>query len=450
MLYIKEYFLPKIQQILDYRLTLFKHITHEFDDEQFDTRSKDGDKKAFSRVKFFTIKKLVVIIMLLKSSYQAELDRFCKTLLEEDYNIRQVTKGALTQARAKLNPWAFQRLCQIAVDAFYTNSKYAGWRGLRVLGVDGSRLKLPNSKDIAKEFGTHYVGRNASCPVSLATASIVYDVFNQITIDAQIGPWSKSESEFVFEDHMEVFKPGDCVLADRGYPSMKLMVQLKEKKVEFCFRMKENWWKPVREFRNSTKKQRVIKLPVNKKIRKELGLTSDYKDLKVRLMKIELENKDVEILCTSLIDIKKYPHKEFKELYHMRWGIEEAYKLLKSRIEVENFSGLTARSIYQDFHAKVLMMTLCSIMSYPIDEKVKAEYAKEKTQNLYDQQINKTHALTVTKDNLIYLFFKDVWTKTLEKIDLLIEKTREIIRTQRKIPRNHRPKKPHYINYKPI
>ena len=450
MLYIKEYFLPKIQQILDYRLTLFKHIAHEFDDEQFDTRSKDGDKKVFSRVKFFTINKLVVIVMLLKSSYQAELDRFCKTLLEEDYNIRQVTKGALTQARAKLNPWAFQRLSQIAVESFYTNSKYAGWRGLRVLGVDGSMLKLPQSKDIAKEFGSHNVGRNASCPVSIATASIVYDVFNSITIDAHIGPWSKSESEFVLEDHMGIFKCGDLVLADRGYPSIKLMVSLKEKKVEFCLRMKENWWKPVREFRASTKNQMVIHLGVNKRIRKELGLHSEYKELKVRLMKIDLGDGEVEILCTSLTDSKKYPHKEFKELYHMRWGVEEAYKLLKSRIEVENFSGLTARSIYQDFHAKILMMTLCSVMSYPIDEKVKAEYAKEKTENTHDQQINKTHALTVTKDNLIQLFFKDVWNKTLAAIDSIIEKTREIIRPERKIPRNHRPKKPHYINYKPI
>jgi hypothetical protein len=448
--YIKEYFLPKVQQFFDYRLTFLKHIAHEFNDEQFESRSKDGIKKAFSRVKFFTVKKLVVIIMLLKGSYQSELDRFCKILLEEDYNIREVTKGALTQARAKLNPYAFQRLTEKAVNYFYTHSKYAGWRGLRVLGVDGSRLKLPNSKDIAKEFGEYQVGRNASCTVSMATISMVYDVLNHITIDAHIGPWTKSESEFVFEDHMKVFKKGDLVLGDRGYPSIKLMVGLKEKGIEFCFRMKENWWLPVREFRSSTKRQTVIQLTISKKIRKELGLNSDCKMLKVRLMKIELDNDQVEILCTSLVDSKKYPHKEFKELYHMRWGTEEAYKLLKSRIEVENFSGLTARSIYQDFHAKILMMTFCAILSYPIEEKVKAEYAKEKTENKFDQQINKTHALSVTKDNLVFLFFKNSWQTILQRMDWLIENTREIIRPERKNPRKHKPAKLHHVIYKPI
>ena len=450
MLYIKEYFLPRVKQLLDYRLTFLKHIAHEFDDEQFEFRSKDGIQKAFSRVKFFTVKKLVVIIMLLKSSYQTELDRFCKILLEEDYNIREVTKGALTQARAKLNPYAFQRLSEVAVSYFYMHSKYVGWRGLRVLGVDGSRLKLPKSKDIAKEFGEYKVGRNASYDVSMATVSMVYDVLNHITIDAKIGPWSKSESEFVFEDHMKVFNSGDLVLADRGYPSMKLMVQLKQKGIEFCFRMKENWWKPVREFRNSNKRQMVIHLEVTKKIRKELGLSSDFKELKVRLMKIDLDDDQIEILCTSLVDSKKYPLKDFKELYHLRWGTEEAYKLLKSRIEVEAFSGLTARSIYQDFYAKILMMTFCAILSYPIEEKVKREYAKEKTQNKFDQQINKTNAMAVTKDNLIYLFFKNTWKTILERIDELIEKTREIIRPERKNPRNHKQKKIYHVTYKPI
>ena len=46
-------------------------------------------------------------------------------------------------------------------------------------------------------------------------------------------------------------------------------------------------------------------------------------------------------------------------------------------------------------------MTFCAILSYPIEEKVKVEYAKEKTENKFDQQINITHALSVTKALLI-------------------------------------------------
>lgn len=91
--------------------------------------------------------------MLLKTSYQRELDKFCKTLMTGQFNIRVVTKGALTQARAKLHPWAFIRLNEVAVNTFYEGAEYLEWKGLRVLAVDGSTLKLPRSKSIIEEFG---------------------------------------------------------------------------------------------------------------------------------------------------------------------------------------------------------------------------------------------------------------------------------------------------------
>jgi hypothetical protein len=45
-----------------------------------------------------------------------------------------------------------------------------------------------------------------------------------------------------------------------------------------------------------------------------------------------------------LLDTAEYAAEEFDELYHCRCDEEEAYKLLKSRVEVEDFSGKTAIS----------------------------------------------------------------------------------------------------------
>ena len=71
-----------------------------------------------------------------------------------EFNIREVTKGALTQARAKLNPWAFQRLNEVSVEAFYDGAEYLEWKGMRVLAVDGSNLKLPKSQSFGLETVT--------------------------------------------------------------------------------------------------------------------------------------------------------------------------------------------------------------------------------------------------------------------------------------------------------
>jgi hypothetical protein len=44
--------------------------------------------------------------------------------MKSDLNIWALTKGAFTQARANLNPWAFKRLNEVAVDSFYDGKEY--------------------------------------------------------------------------------------------------------------------------------------------------------------------------------------------------------------------------------------------------------------------------------------------------------------------------------------
>jgi tetratricopeptide (TPR) repeat protein len=162
---------------------------------------------------------------------------------------------------------------------------------------------------------------------------------------------------------------------------------------------------------------------------------------------VELEDGKQEILCTSLVDAKRYPREEFKGLYHFRWGIEESYKMLKCRVEVENFSGKTATAVKQDFYAKMFLMSLCAIYAHPIEEKVKAEYKADEHRK-YDQKINRTNAISTTQEILIATFIRRQFEKAMQAFDEIVEKTREIIRPGRSEPRNKKTKRLHYMNYK--
>ena len=175
------------------------------------------------------------------------MDSFFKAVSQSDFKIREVTKGALSQARAKLNPWAFKRLNEVAVNTFYEGAEYYLWYNMRTLAVDGTRLVLPNHPSIVKEFGQHKFGPNADSPRSLALGSMLYDVLNQITIDAQLAPYSSSEGDLL-QAHLDKVKAGDLLLLDRGYPCFWLLFMLKAKGIEFCVRLKDNWWLKVKEF----------------------------------------------------------------------------------------------------------------------------------------------------------------------------------------------------------
>lgn len=107
------------------------------------------------------------MIMSFRSALQRDMDRFYAELMDEDFNIRAVTKGALTQARAKLDPAAFKRLNQVASDAFCQEADHYTWHGMRLLSCDGSRLMLPRHQTVEATFGSYGFGPNADSKHSM-------------------------------------------------------------------------------------------------------------------------------------------------------------------------------------------------------------------------------------------------------------------------------------------
>lgn len=349
----------------------------------------------------------------MNKSIQRELDDFFQRLSKSEFQIRTVTKGALTQARAKLHPDAFKALDKVARDGFYKEAPYYKWDKYRILAVDGSTAVLPQHESIRQEFGVHQFGPNADSPRSLARMSMLYDPLNGITLDGQIAGYATSEKELC-EAHFEHVKPGDLLIFDRFYAGFGLMQKIRSLKVDFLFRMKNSWWKKVREFKSLQHDDQVV--------------TFDTKEggLKARLIRVKLANGEEQILCTSVMS-KKFSAEDFGELYHSRWGIEETYKTLKNWIELENFSGKTALSVKQDYYSKILLMNLCTVYSHPVSEQIKKE--KE------GYQINRVQSLALMSVFPIPLFLHQKIKDVLHSFDRILSKTIDRIRPGRKFER---------------
>jgi hypothetical protein len=374
----------------------------------------------------------------IKSSLQRELDSFYKEVSGEEFNIREATKGAFTKARAKLNPSAFMELNENAVNTFYEEAPYLVWHGMRLLACDGTRLTLPPHKSIIEEFGQHGFGPHADSKRSLAIGSFLYDTLNLVTLDAQLGAYTSSERQLL-RNHLDKIQSGDLLLLDRGYPSLALLFELKARGIEFCMRMKEDWWLDVKNFSESGEVQQTVTFTLPSKDRSLQSTYSNMSDqLTCRLVCVKLENGTKEILCTSLTDTEKYTYPDVAELYTHRWSVEEGYKLFKARAEVEYFSGKTARAVRQDFHAKVFMMTLCAVLAFPIEERVRKEHLEQS--NKQPKKINRTAALSLTGNLMIGLFVKQKAQQAIEAFDNIITKTTEIIRPNRKFRRNKKSK----------
>jgi hypothetical protein len=319
------------------------------------------------------------------------------------------------------------------------------WNGFNLLAIDGTGQKLFKFKDVIDHFGTMKPKNGAERPMS--RISQLFDVLNKVTVDAVISPYHIGERELLHH-HLINLLPDDLLLLDRGYPAYWVFNLILSQDGNFCARINKQW-KVVQEFVGSGLKEKTIDLKASyqSKIESiEMGL--DTKPLKLRLIRIELDTGETEVLITSLLDEQKYPHEIFKDLYHKRWPVEVDYLFMKKRIEIGNFSGKSALSVYQDFHAKVFAKNLALVLASPAQEAVALQSENKK----HDYHINLTEAISKSKDTLFLLFERprDIILQLIQQIQDLFISSTEPIRPGRKFKRNHKMnKREYYINSKP-
>jgi len=340
---------------------------------------------------------------------------------------------------------AFVELTQRVVGYFYKHFSYKKWHGLRLLAVDGSTVKVPTTKEVVDHFGVVDSANGEPCP--LARISLVFDVQNRIITDAVISPKENGERSLAVPP-IKGSGPKDLFLLDRGYPAFWLFVLILSKGGNFCARVTTTHWKVIKKFFNSGKKEQFVYLSpsaASVAMCRKLGLP--LAPIKVRLVRIDLGNGEAEILITSLMDQEKYPYEVFEELYHHRWPVEEEYKSLKCRVQIDNFTGKSVESVYQDFHARIFTANLTAILAHPVQRQIDDLDVKKK----YRHQINLTQALSKMKDTVVLLFCRSNIGEILEKLLTLFLKTTEPIRPGRKNPRKMAIKrKTHHFAYKPI
>ena len=405
------------------------------------------NKKDFTRNRKLPFHVLIVfLINLVKGSYQDELDKFFKTIFRFDVAKRVVSKAALTKARMKLKFEAFMELNLQLITYFEKHFRPKLWFGFRLLAIDGSTTKLPITDDVAQHFGVWNVRQGAPSP--MARVSQLFDVLNKITVDALIKPKRIGERELAAQHLLNVM-PNDLILLDRGYPAWWLFNLILSMQANFCARVSCTKWKIVRKFFRSGLSEKVVTVPVHSTSVaqcRQMGLNTT--PLKLRLVRIENDGK-VAVLITSLVDTEKYPIELFSDLYHKRWPVEEDYKIIKCRIELENFSGQSTLSVYQDIHAKVFAKNLVWMMAFPVQDRIDDEIVHTK----HRYQINFTQALSKSK-GVIALLFLDanrLIKRLIADLQYIFQRTVEPIRPGRKYPRKQKAKPRRYFpQYKPI
>ena len=280
------------------------------------------------------------------------------------------------------------------------------WHGYRVSAIDGSKIALPSDKKLLKHFGG--LGKNKSAPT--AQGSILYDVLNDIIIDASINPMSSDERTLAIKHlkkYAQIAPNGKkLIIFDRGYPSFELIELLESLGFSYVMRVKS-------KFNNDIDSQ--------KKSDGFVWLKQGDKRIHVRVIKFMLESGEEEVLITNLTD-KRLDKNAFKKLYFLRWPVETKYDIVKNKLQLENFNTRTVEGIRQDFYATMVLANFAAACAIDAQDDIDKE--RNNKGNKFRQKANMNELVGILKDRLVLALIKDTPEEQAKEIESILNEIR--------------------------
>lgn len=418
-----------------YLLELIETLRTRLCDPSFIARHRVRSED-FTRQRQLTFP-LVMLFVLQKTvkSIQRHLHEFLDELAAGQL-FEPVTAGAWTHARAKLKHTAFIELNQAVVLPTAQAQPLQRWHGHRLLGHDSSLIRLPDSAELSQEFGrveikNHKGATGTAYPEG--RISVLYDLLNRLGVDARLASSKVGEVSLAIEQAALV-PAGDVVINDRGFTGFVYLVEHQHHGVQVIGRCSTGSFAAAQQlFRlNRANRSVVTKIYAPADQRAALKARGLPLELVVRFVSLRLPDGKLEVLVTTLIEEQDYPTEEFLEVYHRRWNHETFYHVLKSRLDLENFSGETVEAIRQDFHAAVLLCNLETLLTQPAQQAIEQDSRPEQD----PKQINRADAYHALKDQLLPLLYsQSPAEEVVQKLQRLFLARPLSVPLDRKIPR---------------
>lgn len=235
------------------------------------------------------------------------------------------TRATLTTARKRLSAAVLEQLYLGVVQLLAKSPakhEFAFYKGLRLMGIDGTLLDCPDTDSNRETFGrtSNQTSHGAFPKVRVVS---LCELGTRVLWRSIIGSYLQSEQKLTLP-LLAYLDESMLLLADRHFGVAPIIYPLLNRKVPFLIRVKKTQLFPVDKVLSDGSYLSTIYLGKNDRACKRPGKT-------VRVIRYthcdpnRTACGEVHVLVTSLLDATKYPAAELIELYHIRWEEEIAF-----------------------------------------------------------------------------------------------------------------------------
>ena len=354
-------------------------------------------KTDFTRKSIFTFLTLYCLITNLpRKSLDLELWNELKRINSLLGLKKSGTKSAFGKARKKIKWELFEAVSKRLITKYYSTSNSSNlirWNNFLLRGIDGSIFDIVDTTANREYFGE---GGNDQKKVCQARCMISYDPLNGLIDKAYLGHMDIGENTIAKKWVKERTKE-ELSIYDRGFTGSALQYMHDYYGTSYVIRSKLGHSNDVKAFVASGEIDSIQEWDLTPAVRKDLanqGIeTTGKTTFKVRLLRIELDTGETEVLVTNLLDQEAFPHELFKELYFLRWPTETTFGFLKNTLCVELTSGYSPISIMQDFWGTIIRANVQALI-----EEDAAPIVDEKSKDRkWDYKVNRSFAAGALK-----------------------------------------------------
>jgi len=269
--------------------------------------------------------------------------------------------GAYCQARARL-PWDTLPRLRCAAAA-HAQKAARLWRGLCVKVVDGTTTSLPDTPKNQRAY-PQSKAQKPGCGFPLLKLVGVFSLSTGALLDYAKG--NKHQHELgLLQRLLHQFKPGDLVLADRGFSTYTLLALLLDRAVHSLFRLHQARPADLRKGQRLGRKDRLFvwdKPWLRPAYLPRFIWKAIPKQLSVRVLRFTLHvpgfRAQSVTLVTTLLDPQKYPAQELAHLYAERWRVELWFRDIKTSMGMEVLRCKSPKMVHKELEMFLIAYNL--------------------------------------------------------------------------------------------
>lgn len=262
--------------------------------------------------------------------------------------------SAYVQARARLPLAWFAELHRRVADGLRERVADARrWCGRRVYIIDGSTLSMPDTPELQGAFAQPY-GQKPGCGFPLARLTAIFCHASGALLDLAADSYRITE-QALLRKMLRRFRPGDVILADRGFHGYADLVGFVRHGLAVVIRLNEAAWPDLRPLRRLSHDDQIAVWHRPRHRTRRLtrqAWVNLPETMTVRLVRCRVDtpgfrSRRIELL-TTLLDDRTVPTAELLRLYRDRWLAELNLRSLKTTLGMNVLKGKTPDIVHKE------------------------------------------------------------------------------------------------------